>query len=350
MEEESPPGRNHPPEKGEHTDTDTDTDKGQQDEETSDSNATSTSGNRNLNDESSTDSSSSTESEEEEGLHQEASGTRSYKDALVEAPPANMETPLEMVHKAYTEARQYGIGKERRPQNRNNYMPQYMETTTLEVWAKDGKAHGIEELLNEIDSLEYDKNHQMRGIQEIDRRLGNFKITFKGNKEMKEVRRYWTNREEEETKWTPIIRTDQAEEEINRFTLQGIPMEYPLEMTKEYLKKYVEKPEVHRATIPGRPHLLNGDIKVEHQGLKIKIENRIWVGPGISAWVKGLTQRPMAEWRPKCARCQEIGHIAPNCENREKCRKCKGEGHHAQECKWCQICRRNGHLYLFDFY
>ena len=342
MEEENEPGRNHPTEKGENTDTDTDTDKGKLDDETSDSNETSTSGNRSINDDSSDNSSSSTESEEDEELQQEASGTRSYKEALVEAPPANTRTPLEMIHKAHTEARQLGIENERRPQTRNSYMPQYLETTTLEVWAKDGKAHGIEELLNEIDNLEYDKSQQMRGIQEIDRRLGKFKITFKGNKEMKEVRQDWIDREEEDTKWTPIIRTEQAEE-FNTFTLQGIPMEYPLEMTREYLKKYVEKPEIHRATLPGRPHLFNGDIKVEHQGLKMKIDNRIWVGPNISAWVKGLTQRPMAEWRPKCGRCQELGHLATNCENSEKCRKCKGEGHQAHECEWCKICRKNGH-------
>ena len=237
-----------------------------------------------------------------------------------------------------------GIGNEWRPLPRNtNYMPQYLETATLEVWAKDGKSHGMEELLKEIDQLEYDGDHQMRGIQELDRRLGKFKITFKGNKEMKEMRRDWASRGQEDTKWTPIINKEDSLEEINRFTLQGIPMEYPLEMTREHLKKYVEQPVVDRATIPGRSHLYNGDITVQHQGLKIKIENKIWVGPGISAWVKGLTQRPMTEWRPKCSRCQELGHLAPNCENVERCRKCRGEGHHARECKWCRICRRNGH-------
>ena len=161
---------------------------------------------------------------------------------------------------------------------------------------------------------------------------------------MKEVREDWTSRSKKgDTIWIPITKKGEPEQEINTFTLQGIPIEYPLEMTREYLWKYVEEPDVMRATIPERPHLFNGDLLVKHEGMKIKIENRIWVGPGISAWVKGLTQRPMSEWRPKCMKCQELGHLAPNCTNAERCSKCKTEGHHVRECKWCPICRRIGH-------
>ena len=263
-----------------------------------------------------------------------AAKPKNYKEAL--------DTPLEDVRRRYTEAKMHGIRREPRPPNPN--FPQYLETSTMEIWAMDGKSHKLEEVLQEIDDLGYDKGFKMRGIQELDRRLGKFKITFASNKEMRNVKIDWAERSRKgETIIVRLQAKHEDEQETNVFTLQGVPMEYPLEMTREYLRKYVEEPEVSRVKIQGRPHLFNGDLRVEHKGLKTKIDNRIWVGPGISAWVRGLTQRPMCDWRPKCSRCQELGHLAPNCTNEEKCRKCKMEGHQPQDCKWCIMCRRNGH-------
>ena len=47
-----------------------------------------------------------------------------------------------------------------------------------------------------------------------------------------------------------IVKTDELEQEVNTFILQGVLMEYPLEMVREYMKKYARKSICHERDHP----------------------------------------------------------------------------------------------------
>ena len=165
---------------------------------------------------------------------------KTYKEILT--------TPNLQPRAAYTEARDKGFTQAptQGTNPRSQTQTQYKETTTLEIWSRDGKSHKMEEVLDEIDSLDFDTNNKMKGIQEIDRRLGKFKITFKTNQDMRKIKEDWLNKARNgESIITPIGKKDDVEEEPNSFTLQGVPMEYPLEMVNEYMKKYVCRGTLH---------------------------------------------------------------------------------------------------------
>ena len=74
----------------------------------------------------------------------------------------------------YSDAARFG---DPNPQGyRDRFKKQYIETRTLMVKPLDGRRHQVDEVLQEIENLGIDDN--MTTIQEIDKRVGTYKIVY----------------------------------------------------------------------------------------------------------------------------------------------------------------------------
>ena len=242
------------------------------------------------------------------------------------------------------------LGQPRQPQTQRPTAgrrgPEYIETNTFKVKPISGESRTMTQVLDEIDKMGLDDMDNVTGIQETDKRLGEYKVTFDSEDSKRRARETWRL---EAAKGTVKMIPKGGEEAVetatgaDTFKLEGVPVEYPTTMTEEYVKRYVTNPTVTRDTIPGRRTIYNGNLTVKYDRIREELKGRMWVGPGILAAVKRSNLRPMSQWQPQCVNCLEFGHLRMNCTLEQKCIKCRQGGHMGRDCPWCPRCRLNGH-------
>lgn len=194
----------------------------------------------------------------------------------------------------------------------------------------------------------------MEDLQKIDLKIAGFKsrynekgcfdVLFKDEDEKEKELEKWKKHAEEKTcKFSPDAENEETKV-LQNIILEGIPWEYPTIAVEEYLKKYFVKPKVQYTFWPNTEYL-DGNRKITHEGLKRSIERKIYVGPNIPAWIKQQSHQPLANFKLKCKRCLQEGHLHYGCEKQIRCFKCKKEGHQGRECKieCCTICKKTGH-------
>ena len=199
----------------------------------------------------------------------------------------------------------------------------------------------IEHLLGALDQLQIlDK---IEGAVSTGQR-GTFDVTCYTERDMDEVEQATiTAVEEEDFPWRPVSRKDTNEYQMRQsLMLAGVKTELQDKVILSHLNKYMMDPEISREVI-GASQVKTGKMMVKHKGFKKDIPRRLWIGPGISAWVEGYSHLPISAIKLSCTKCLQDGHMAHQCENEPKCPKCKQEGHKAINCPRCTYCKKLGH-------
>ena len=79
-----------------------------------------------------------------------------------------------------------------------------------------------------------------------------------------------------------------------------------------YLSKYLIKPQLEITikdfTEYGLGKIEIGEGTVTHEGLRKALPRKIWVGPGVSARVATMTEKPWDQYKVLCSLCKEEGH------------------------------------------
>ena len=239
------------------------------------------------------------------------------------------------------------LSKREERQRNNKISAVFLETKTVIILDNsansDMKHVGL--LLQEMDRIGIDVNdtNVVRGAVKLGK-TPRFKVTFQDEGT---ARRVCSEMREMALKEETVLMPEEVPrriDDVNQFRLEGVPVELPNKMIQAYIHKYVSRPEVYHEAIEGYKHICSGARIIVHKGWKMSLtENRMWIAPGIFAWVKLSDRRPMTEWKPLCSNCLDEDHIYEMCPNEEKCNKCRQTGHKWHQCHKCQVCKKWGH-------
>ena len=179
-------------------------------------------------------------------------------------------------------------------------------TRTITLQPKDYRNAGrISNLLNNLEELQIDLS--IEGARSIGTAF--FEVTANTMASYKEVKRRF---EKSENSLYNVI--DKANDEPFFLTIDGLHAEYPTVAITEYLHKYFIEPTVQREC-HNCTRILNGKATVKHKGLKMPLKPFLYEGPNMTVKVVGQTLMPLEDFKMRCARCLEDGHMIYSCQN-----------------------------------
>ena len=80
-----------------------------------------------------------------------------------------------------------------------------------------------------------------------------------------------------------------------------------------------------------------GDGTVTHKGIRRVISRMVWVGPGVSARVTSMHEKPWDSYKVLCSLCKGEGHISAwNRPKQTNCFRCKAAMHKSEDFPYCQ--------------
>ena len=113
------------------------------------------------------------------------------------------------------------------------------------------------------------------------------------------------------------------------FIIEKVPVEYPAEMIRQYLGKYVVNPQVEKLKWE-RFAIYDGRVRVTHNGLKTPIKRYLYIGQNLSVAVTKRSDIAMDNCAMYCTNCGGKDHLIYLCE--KECGSCHVEGHTKIKC------------------
>ena len=200
------------------------------------------------------------------------------------------------------------------------------------------------ELLNELRGMGVDQH-----VQRVSRAgdvgvPGHFNITLNTTKDKEKIEKLYKKDKEGKLKYVLI---DENPDKKHVLKLDSLPEEVPTKVMEAYLSKYLIKPQLEITikdfTEYGLGKIELGEGTVTHEGLRRILPRKIWVGPGVSARVATMIEKPWDRCKVLCSLCKEEGHKAWDCPKQTNCFRCKAKTHASADCPYCLTCRKYGH-------
>ena len=206
------------------------------------------------------------------------------------------------------------------------------------------------ELLNELRGMGVDQHVQRASWAGDVGVPGHFNITLNTTKDKEKIEKLYKKDKEGKLKYVLI---DENPDKKHVLKLDSLPEEVPTKVIESYLSKYLIKPQLE-ITIKdfteygekkeyGLGKIELGEGTVTHEGLRRILPRKIWVGPGVSAQVATMTEKPWDQCKVLCSLCKEEGHKAWDCPKQTNCFRCKAKTHASADCPYCLTCRKYGH-------
>ena len=171
-------------------------------------------------------------------------------------------------------------------------------------------------------------------------------LSFRTEKQVEEVEEAFT-----EGRLRDFIAVKLRANEKTRCTLEGCPFEYSNENVKAQLEQYFKDLEIELETYTteGMEGIFTGNRILKYKYMKKPPPDKVNLGRGVFGWLNNVSKEKMQDYKVKCNRCGNEGHLAVDCTEIPKCTKCREYGHETRECpeQNCDTCYSRYHIGLF---